>query len=813
MRVLPSVVVGIGSSGAYVVANLERLLYEVLGEAAINVFRLISIDTDNTRKEDEPPPGGKRGMSLSAYERDLGRAIYSLKRTLGDDFAWCPNDLKIQGQGAGNIRAGGRVMFFNKFSEIWDTIRSAAAEVREAARSPQSEQALVAELRRRGLNPPQGIVDPSGEVVYVVGTLAGGTGSGMCVDMGYAIQDAAPTAQRFGLFFLADRASLPVYVQNTWAALQDIEFFSRNRSHFRATWPRANGAVVTYQASDVPYSQIYLISQQNAHRQVALRYEPNYNAPLITMTALHLAADLLGLAEVRSRDLVNLNRQVPGAMSDVTRRVFLNLNLRAVSYPKYEISEAAACKVISDSTCASWLDREYHATAGGGRMALERNTIQSDGQACWSSGLANIWNGTRASVNLGEWADKLCDGHLSRPFDDLLHQFSAPVTDALFTKIQQQIPNRLVELKRMIRAGLGQRFEQNRNLTVAELYVVGIRGGIQRTLRYWDLLGIPAGHDEQGWAGVVRGLIENMLSRRSSLSVKALHSGREFARDQLQEIALRLQMHLMRSALDDALGWIDAYLAPWVKQLRATLESVQSSAITRYSTLLQQLSSDQPPILKLSRIKSDSGDRTEGFRTEITKLVATKPDPEVPLLRWNNTDDFDGLFAVPADQQVRNDNRPQEIFLQLKSIFQAKLLRALEGAGPVDIAQEIAAQNRLPTVATFLRDTAALSVATRAPLPTAGLPSLIVAKDAATGTLLNINLKSIDPGLPVMNPVGLPILDHMVIFHQEAAGAVPDELTDADHFRQEYNRSLQNDSPEYIDPLRSLRLKNEAAPS
>src|ERR1039457_727684 len=207
MRVIPSVVVGIGSSGAYVLANLERVLYEVLGNSAVDVFRLISIDTDNTRKEDEPPPGGKRGLTLSAYEKDLGRAIYNLKKVLGNDFSWCPADLKIQGQGAGNIRAGGRVMFFNKFAEIWEAIRNATADVNAAARRPQSEQNLMAELRRRGLNQEPGIVDANTEAVYVVGTLAGGTGSGMCVDMGYAIHNAAPNALRFGIFFLADRAS------------------------------------------------------------------------------------------------------------------------------------------------------------------------------------------------------------------------------------------------------------------------------------------------------------------------------------------------------------------------------------------------------------------------------------------------------------------------------------------------------------------------------------------------------------------------------------------------------------------------------
>jgi hypothetical protein len=802
-------VVGIGSSGAYVIANLERVLYEVLGNAAVDVFRLISIDTDNTRKEDEPPPGGKRGTSLSAYERDLGKALYNLKLVLGDDFSWCPPGLKIQGQGAGNIRAGGRVMFFNKFSEIWEALRNATADVRAAARRPQSEQNLMTELRRRGLNPQQGIVDPGTEAVYVVGTLAGGTGSGMCVDMGYAIHDAAPTALRFGIFFLADRANNPVYVQNTWAALKDLEYFCDHPSAFRAVWPRS-GTTTAYQADGVaPYDYIYLITQQDGHRGLVLRYEPNWNSPLVAMTAMHLAADLLGLNQQRSAALVNRNRVVPGPEKN---RLFLNLCLRGVSYPKYEISESAACTLISDAICHNWLDQAYHETAGG-KSAIKEDDIKKAGRDRWNQGLEQVWIGTRGSVNLKEWADKLCDGHLARPLDDLCHQFAAPVTGTVFSQIQQQIPNRVTELKKMIKGGLAQRFEQDQNLKVATLFLGGVREGVQKTLRYWDLLRIPAKQDEEAWSGVSRGLVEQMLRQRSALSVKALKAHREFVLDQLQEISLRLQMYVMRSALNLTLEWIDTHMARWIEQLRSTIESVNAAATTRYSTLLAQLSNEQPPILKLSRIKAASGDRAEGFRAEIANLVRTRPDPGVPLLRLSAGDEFEGLFAVPADQQARNDSRPQEIFLELKNLLQAKLLLTLEEAGPVDVAAEIVAQGRTPQAAIFMQDAASLSIATKTQLPTAGMPSLIVAKDINTASSLLASLHQVNTGLPNMNPSGLPMLDHMVLFYQEAAGAVPDDLTDARSFRQEYDNRLKSELPEYIDPLRNLKKTSDGAAS
>jgi hypothetical protein len=53
----------------------------------------------------------------------------------------------------------------------------------------------------------------------------------------------------------------------------------------------------------------------------------------------------------------------------------------------------------------------------------------------------------------------------------------------------------------------------------------------------------------------------------------------------------------------------------------------------------------------------------------------------------------------------------------------------------------------------------------------------------------------------------------MVLFYQEAAGAVPDDLTDARSFRQEYDNRLKSELPEYIDPLRNLKKTSDGAAS
>lgn len=794
MRVRPSVVIGLGSSGAYVISNLERLLYEVLGNAPLDWIRLVAMDTDTTRKEDEPPPGGRRGQNLPFYESNLGRLIRDLRDCLHEHFTWCgPTDLHIQGPGAGNLRLGGRLMLFGKLPEIWAMVRDATHEVEERAKRPETDRRLREELARRGVAFPSGIVNASETVVYVVGTLAGGTGSGSSIDLGYLIRDAAPRALRVGLFFIPDRTAAVVFQENTWAALRDLEHFCQNPGAFHGVWPSANRTPHPYAGEPGnPYDQVYLLSPVDEYRALKLRYAPSASSPLVTMTALQLAADLLGLYEHRAAILSNLNAQVPGERK---HQMFLNFNLRAVCYPKYEISEAAACRVVAESICGYWLDNQYYSTPTG-RTPIREEQVRSEGRQLWNQRFDPIWRGAQSAVNLGEWAQKVLAGDISEPEANLRHQYSGNVQGTIYSQIAQQLPNRLRELQRMAAEELAVKLVETCSLRVAELYLEGLKQELKHTLDYWSQLGIPPRRDDSAWLAAASSLFEDLFRRKSRLGLFLLNARREFLRDELQEALTRLEMYLLRQTLDEFSAWVDSFLGAWLGQLRRSLMAVQGFAESRERMLESQLAESSAPVLRLSRSSK------EGFPEEIRWLAATRPEIRERFLKVGPAGDFEGLFAVRLSQDSAADSA---LFLTLKSLLQPELLRKLEEKGPVDILQEVKAQDRVPQAVSFLKDTLGLSVATGISLVKShtAVPSFVLARTESIAESLLDELHRHSPDLPPMRPKSLPIFDHMAIFYQEGAKLDPGLLSDADSFRRAYEQRMSdpNYRAELLDPI------------
>jgi hypothetical protein len=95
-----------------------------------------------------------------------------------------------------------------------------------------------------------------------------------------------------------------------------------------------------------------------------MRYSPNSHAPLVQMSALQIACALFGMGSHVSARHVDAGAQIGCRPKN---RLFFNYNLRAVSYPKYDLSEAAACRIIDTVICGGWLNEEGYQTAGGGR--------------------------------------------------------------------------------------------------------------------------------------------------------------------------------------------------------------------------------------------------------------------------------------------------------------------------------------------------------------------------------------------------------------------------------------------------------------
>ena len=801
MRINPSVVIGLGSTGSYVVSNLERILYEVVGDVPLDLFRLISLDTDTRPKEDEPPPGGRRGISYSAHVADTGQAIQNLRQALGKDFNWCPDNLIIEGEGAGNLRSGGRLLLFSHFSQISQMIQQAAFEVGQAALQETSTRLFNQQFERRHIAPPENLINPNRTSVYLVGTLAGGTCSGMCVDLGYAIKDAAPQAERIGVFLVPGRTQAPVFLENTWATLKDLEFFCDNPSSFRSVWVSDAGARQRFEAKNqLPFDFAYLLSGVNEHGNQRMPYAPNSTSPLVVMASMHLAASLLGMNAHISASHVNIVNQV---QTKPKNRFFLNYNLRAVSYPKYEISEAAACGVICDTICPRWLSRENYLSAGGTRP-LHEEDVRAAGRRFWNGSFDQIWLGLSGGVEVKPLVEPIVRGASNDPAADLLRQLADPNQGTIFSQVYQVLSGRTLMIRKQINEGVGTVLQQNQNVRYAELYLEGIKEELEHTLRFWDAAGVPSREDPSSWSTVARRDIDALLGKYRILS-KTLAAHEQLLSDEIENLLVRLRMYLMRKVLRDIQLWLANEISPWLATLRASFETVGSLANRRRAVLSQQMKELHGPILKLGR----SGN--ESLASEIESLSSIEPIFAKPLIA-NGENGYVGIFAVKSLQDS-GDNR--KVFLALKNQIQPQALRALEAKGTVDVVQQIREQARMNQVVDHFRDAQSMSLETRLGLlkNPAAVPSFVLAKDAATAGSLILDMQRAMGNPPPVTAQPLPMFDHMVLFYQEGACSVqpgtvyqsmPEVLSDSSVYREHYDAKMQ-DSPQNLDPLASTK--------
>src|SRR5262249_45005531 len=149
-----------------------------------------------------------------------------------------------------------------------------------------------------------------------------------------------------------------------------------------------------------PYHHIYLISQRDKAGNNHLSYkEDSPDCALLTMGALSVAASLLGLHDLRRERLANhiTNNRI--------HQTFLTGSIRGVSYPKYEIPGAAACR-ISARLCENWFSRE--ACCGDGRPEpLQKDEISKRGRESWNAKIPAIWVGLRGAINISELSHRI----------------------------------------------------------------------------------------------------------------------------------------------------------------------------------------------------------------------------------------------------------------------------------------------------------------------------------------------------------------------------------------------------------------------
>ena len=254
-----TLVLGLGGTGKDALVQLKRRLLEE-GYADTTEqphLRLLCLDFDDAEERDWVTGDGRREVKLASTEflaldgNRIQERLHNLRQPENCEFyqEWYPD---LEGEviamgaysaGAAQWRPLGRMGFFEHAERIQTALRRALRELLEGRERLRASQEV------------------QGKSVYVISSVAGGTGAGIFWDVAYYMRTQAPDIKQIGLFLLPG-----VYRQydvsgrlfaNTYASLKELTVFANQGRPFVAKYGQGNTIQVA-QHDRPPFDQILL---------------------------------------------------------------------------------------------------------------------------------------------------------------------------------------------------------------------------------------------------------------------------------------------------------------------------------------------------------------------------------------------------------------------------------------------------------------------------------------------------------------------------------------------------------------------------
>lgn len=361
-----TICVGLGGTGRDVLMRIRRLIVDRYGDLNnLPIVSFVHIDTDKAATQVTGIRTGStyHGIDLSFREAEKvsatmssaevtmfvegleRRSEYTGYEPYDHIGRWFPpqllRNIKAVEEGAKGIRPVGRLAFFHNYQKIKTAIETAEKRTR-------GHDSL---LLREGLRVESGLN------IFVVGSLCGGTGSGMFLDVAYSLRHlyGDQSAQIVGYLVISPElyGNTPNMSANTYAALKELNYYSTSGTKFEACYDIQN--LVYVQQPRPPFDYSYLVSSQTGGE-----YQILAQGKLCNVIAHKIALDFSGeLAPVVKGNRDNFLQHMIQCDKHPRQNVqrFLTFGLAAIYFPRDTIVQIALNRV-SLELVKFWLNGE-----------------------------------------------------------------------------------------------------------------------------------------------------------------------------------------------------------------------------------------------------------------------------------------------------------------------------------------------------------------------------------------------------------------------------------------------------------------------
>ncbi len=362
-----TICIGLGGTGLDILMRIRRSIVNRYGDLNnLPIVSFIHIDTDKSASQASSLRTGNihHGVDLNLRESEKvsttmssieienfktgleRRSSYDRQGPYDHISLWFPpqlsNNIKAIEDGAKAIRPVGRLAFFHNYRKIKAAIDGAERRTRGHS----------ATLLRSGLRVDEKLT------IFVVGSLCGGTGSGMFLDMAYNLRRyySNQGAQIVGYLVIAPNLYTspanpnPTIFANTYAALKELNYYTTSGTKFQACYDPQNLVIVEEERP--PFDYVYLVSEQNN-----TGYQILDKRKLCNVIAHKIALDFSGeLAPVVKGQRDNFSQHLI-QLDDYPRpnvQRYLTFGLAAIYFPRDLIVRIALTR-ISLNLVTFWL--------------------------------------------------------------------------------------------------------------------------------------------------------------------------------------------------------------------------------------------------------------------------------------------------------------------------------------------------------------------------------------------------------------------------------------------------------------------------
>ena len=257
-----SIIIGVGGTGHQIILDVRKRLIEKYGSLdSIPIVGFAQLDTDQAIFGKNPDYDDAVNLDNADKIHTSVHGVENLRKTLKEhphlrtwlDPRVLTGDID---QGAGAVRARGRLAYFWNYAAI---ARKLEDEMLQVTKDSSKEKAI-----HNGLQVGEGIT------VYVVGSLLGGTGSGMFLDLAYTVRNkfrSQRMLEMVGMFTIPPKSEAVAVDNrpNAYAALLELNHFTDPSTLFSAQY---QADIPPIEDADPPFRYTYLVDTSSPSAQL-----------------------------------------------------------------------------------------------------------------------------------------------------------------------------------------------------------------------------------------------------------------------------------------------------------------------------------------------------------------------------------------------------------------------------------------------------------------------------------------------------------------------------------------------------------------